>query len=479
MDIRSKVLSALRWSAASRFFGQLVSWAITIFVIRLLSPGDYGLMAMAAVVVSFLTLLNTCGLDAVLVQEKSLDGQSRRQVFGIVIAINLCFLFLILFGAGFIAAFYGEAELAPVLRVLSLQFLLLIFETLPQSELERNIDFSRRSIVDFATLVLGSFVTLALALAGFGVWALVWGTLAFNAARVIGLNLICGSFLWPSFSLRGMKRHFSFGGFVTLDRGLWYLFAESDKFIGGKLLGNHLLGYYAVASQIASLPINKISGLLNAVAFPAFSRAHSHADREVVRRYLLKATRLLAIAAFPVFFGISCTAEPLVAALLGTKWLAAAPLVQLLALVMPFRLLSNVFSPLLWGVGYPRASALNLLIAAILMPFAFITGTRWGVTGLAYAWLAMYPVVYLIAAIRTCRIVGVPIRGYAAQLARPLAAAVAMYVLVAGFREIAIGSPGDWLYLAQLVLGGAVAYMAAMWLIDRPALRETLHLFTE
>jgi O-antigen/teichoic acid export membrane protein len=73
MEIRSKVMSALRWSAAARFLGQAVSWGITIMVIRLLSPADYGLMAMAMVLVSFLVLLNTLGLDAVLVQDKDID----------------------------------------------------------------------------------------------------------------------------------------------------------------------------------------------------------------------------------------------------------------------------------------------------------------------------------------------------------------------------------------------------------------------
>jgi O-antigen/teichoic acid export membrane protein len=476
MDIRSKVMSALRWSAASRFLGQLFSWAITIYVIRLLSPGDYGLMAMAMVVLSFLILLNTLGLDAVLVQEKALDEQTRRQVFGVVIVVNVLFFALVFLGAGSIAALYGEPELVPVMRVLSLQFLLLIFETLPQSDLERNIDFAQRSIVDLVTLVLGSLTTLMLALAGLGVWALVWGTLVTNAARMAGLNIICRSLVWPSFSLRGMGRHFSFGGFVTFDRGLWFLFSESDKFIGGKFLGNHLLGYYAVASQLASLPINKISGLLNSVAFPAFSRAHSHAGSEAVRGYLLKATHLLSIAAFPVFFGLSCTAEPLIAVLLGEKWLPAAPLLQLLGVVMPFRLLSNVFPPLLWGIGHPRISAGNYVVAAILMPLAFYAGTHWGVVGLAYAWLAMYPVVFLVTALRTCRMVAVPLAEYAGQIVRPLAAGIAMYAVVWVLGDVAYGTAGEWSYLAQLVIVGMAAYGGVMLLVDRPGLGETLEL---
>ncbi|CAA0118042.1 Lipopolysaccharide biosynthesis protein WzxC [Halioglobus japonicus] len=476
MDIRSKVMSALRWSAAARFLGQAVSWGITIMVIRLLSPGDYGLMAMAMVVVSLLILLNTVGLDAVLVQDREIDEQMTRQIFGVVIVVNVLFFLLLLLSAETVAAFYGEPALAPIVQVLSFQFLLLIFETLPQSKLERDIEFAQRSVVDFATLVMGSLVTLVMALTGFGVWALIWGMLATNATRMIGLNLIARNLVWPSFSLRGMRKHFAFGGFVTTDRGLWYLFSESDKFIGGKLLGNHLLGYYAVASQLASLPIHKISGLLNSVAFPAFSHAHAHTDAETVQNYLLKATRILSIAAFPVFFGISCTAEPLIACLLGEKWLPAAPLLQLLGVVMPFRLMSNIFPPLLWGVGSPAVSASNFLIAALLMPVAFYAGTHWGVIGLAYAWLCMYPVVFFITAFRTCRRVGVGLPGYLLQMLRPVAAGITMYAAVYFMQGMVFGTVGDWVYLLQLVVVGVLAYGVAMLLIDRKGVLETLQL---
>tara|TARA_R110002124_G_scaffold128168_1_gene288830 strand:+ start:2613 stop:4052 length:1440 start_codon:yes stop_codon:yes gene_type:complete len=476
MDIRSKVMSALRWSAAARFLGQAVSWGITIMVIRLLSPGDYGLMAMAMVLVSFLVLLNTVGLDAVLVQDKELDEQMTRQIFGVVIVINTLFFALLFFGAGMVASFYGDPALKLIVQVLSVQFLLLIFETLPQSRLEREIEFAQRSIVDFATLVIGSVVTLFMALADFGVWALIWGTLATNATRMIGLNLIARNLVWPSFSLRGMRRHFAFGGFVTTDRGLWFLFSESDKFIGGKMLGNHLLGYYAVASQLASLPIHKISGLLNSVAFPAFSHAHAHTDTVTVQGYLLKATRILGIAAFPVFFGMSCTAEPLIASLLGEKWLPAAPLLQLLGLVMPFRLLSNIFPPLLWGIGSPATSASNFLLAALLMPAALYIGARWGVIGLAYAWLCAYPVIFLVTAFRSCHKIGLGIVKYLLQMLRPVIAGMTMYATVYFLQGFVYGMVGDWLYLLQLVFIGAAAYAAAMLLIDRQGLLETLQL---
>ncbi len=476
MELRHKVVSALRWSAAARALGQLVSWGITIVVIRLLDPQDYGLMAMAMVVVSGLILLNTWGLDAVLVQTQALTDDLRRQVFGLVTLLNLAIFLALVTLAPAIAALYEEPALTPVLRLLSVQFLVLIFETLPQSALERELAFAHRSVVDFTTLVMGSVTTLALALLDYGVWALAWGAIVANAARVFGLALVARNLVWPRFSLAGLRPHLAFGGFVSLDRGLWFIFSESDKFVGGKLLGSGPLGYYAVASQLAAMPIHKVTGLLNAVAFPAFSQAHAQASMAGVRDYLRTATRLMSIVAIPVFFGISCTAEPLVAALLGAKWVPAAPLLQVMGLVMPFRLLGNVFPPLLWGVGHPRTSATNFALAALLMVLAFVFGAQWGALGLAFAWLAMYPVVFLVSALRTCRVATLPLAQYLLVLWRPVVAGVAMYLVVLALPPLPADAFAPWLDLARRVLIGAAAYLGALWWLDRTAVRDVLAL---
>lgn len=476
MELRHKVMSALRWTAAARTLGQLVSWFITIYVIRLLSPEDYGLMAMAMVVISFLILLNTFGFDAVLVQEKQLSEPLRRAVFGQVILLNgLCFL-LVFCGAEALAGFYGEPDVAPVLKVLAFQFLLLIFETLPQSQLERELDFRRRALVDFSTAIAGSLTTLLLALDGQGVWALVWGTVLTNLTRMIGLNLICRNLVWPSFALAPLRAHLGFGAFVSADRTLWYLFTESDKFIGGKLLGSVSLGYYAVANQIAALPINKISGLLNSVAFPAFSQTHAQEGHAKVRDYLLKSTRLLGLAAFPVCFGISATAQPLIACLLGEKWLPAAPLLVLLAAVLPLRLLSNIFPPLLWGIGQPRTSAGNFLFATVLMPAAYLLGAKFGALGLALAWVLAYPVVFLVNAQRVCRAIDLRLAQYLWQLLPAAAAAALMAVAVTALDSVLPLPPAHWWTLAVLVGAGALVYAVAIVLLDRRHVAELLAL---
>ena len=474
MDVRTKVLSALRWTATARLFGQLASWAITIFVIRILSPADYGLMAMAAVIMSFLYLINNLGLDAVLIHKESISEQTKRQVFGITIILNLAIFLLLYFSASWVAGFYAEPGLVLIIQVLAIQFIFLVFETLPQSKLERELDFKQRSIVDFATMVVGSITSLSMALSGMGVWSLVIGHLANIGTRMIGLNYIAPCWCWPSFSLRGMRGHLRFSSLVSTDRMLWWVFAETDKFVGGKILGKELLGIYAVANHLASLPINKIAGLINSVAFPAFSRVQDQPER--IKSYFLKALRTMSVVAFPVFLGIASTSEDIVLLFLGEKWAAAALPLMILGLVMPIRMLSTTLPPVLWGTGKPSVSAGNYLIAAIAMPVAFVVGANWGVVGLAMAWLFAYPLVFAISLYRTAKAIGVTVRDFSYVTRGPAFAAITMFALVMVLKGFAIGTSGQIIHLLQLAVLGAFTYLGVLFMVDKFSLTETIGL---
>lgn len=474
MAIRDKVLTALRWTVIARFSGQIITWAVTIFVIRILSPADYGMMAMAMVLASLLFLINNIGLETVLVQKQDLDDETRSRIFGIVIVTNLsCFLIMIL-AAQPLAAFFGEPGLADLIRALSLQFLILIFEALPLSQLDRDLDFKKRSIVEFSTMFVSSLIILALALAGAGVWALVVGHLLSQSFRVIGLNVIAKTICRPVFSIAGTKEILKFGGFVSVDRSLWFIFAESDKFIGGKILGKELLGFYSVANHLASLPINKIAGLISSIAFPAFSKVQM--DMGSVRFYLRKSIRVMSIFAFPVFFGISSVAPSAISLLLGEKWLGAVLPLQVLAVVMPVRMISTVMPPVLWGVGKPRISAENFAIAASIMIPAFVIGAQFGPTGLALGWAAAYPIVFLITSFRVGRAVGCGAFDIIGEMAKPIVAAAGMYMAVVTIKPFAIGAPGEAIYLAQLVAIGGLSYACLLILIHRSGVAEVLDL---
>ena len=253
--------------------------------------------------------------------------------------------------------------------------------------------------------------------------------------------------------------------------------AEADKFIGGKLLGKELLGLYAVASHLASLPIDKLAGLIRSVAFPTFSTVQT--ELEKARSYLLKAVRVMSVVAFPVFLGISSVAPELIALFLGEKWDAAALPLQILAVVMPIRMISTLLSPVLWGTGRPLVSATNFLIAAIVMPIAFVFGARWGPAGLALAWLSAYPAVFLISVYRASRAVGFLAKDFIMAMVKPAAAAACMYVAVESARPFTTGDATDVLHLVELIFVGAITYSGIMFVINRDALSETMALIRQ
>ncbi|MBI3775887.1 MAG: oligosaccharide flippase family protein, partial [Gammaproteobacteria bacterium] len=246
--------------------------------------------------------------------------------------------------------------------------------------------------------------------------------------------------------------------------------AESDKLIGGKLLGRDALGFYAVASHLASLPIQKLAGILNSVAFPAFSQANTqNAD---VSNYLLKATRIMSIVSIPMFLGISVVALELVLLLLGEKWQVVALPLQILALIMPLRMLSIIITSLFFGIGQPKINAQNYALAILVMPLLFYFCAEWDITGLSMAWLAGFPLLFIVFVWRACRAVGIwPVK-YLDAIYRPLCNSTLMYAAVTFARPYVAGESGEILHLAQLIVIGVCVYAVGVLTFDRVTLRE-------
>jgi len=210
-----------------------------------------------------------------------------------------------------------------------------------------------------------------LALDGRGVWALVSGSLFMAVVRVLMLQGFARVWYRPRFGIAGVGAAARFGGFITVDRLLTYIYSQGDALIIGKLLGDAILGFYSVGMHLASLPMQKLAALLNEIGFSAFSRLQS--EPEELPRQFLKAVRVLALLAFPVFFGISSVAPEIVEIFLGDKWAGAVLPIQVLSLVVPVRFLNLVLPSSLYGIGRAGVSAANSAVACVIMPVAFNT----------------------------------------------------------------------------------------------------------
>lgn len=468
MELRKRVLTAVGWSAAAKFGGQLVTWIITIIVIRLLEPADYGLMAMAALLIEFFTLINPMG--AALIQRERLDEKTVRQIFGLMILINLGFFAALFVAAPLISGFFREPQLVALVRVLSLQFLILPFVQLSSALLERELDLKKTSIVYLVAQLGGSAVTLILALRGFGVWSLIGGAIAIEMVRAVGFLVVARCNCLPSYSFNGMRGIISFGSFVTGERLMWYAYTRADAFIIGRVLDKELLGIYTVANHLASLLMHKTGEILYVVSLPAFSRIQS--EREKVVAYFLKSVRMMSFMLFPLFFGMSSVAPKLVAVVLGEKWSSAAQVLAILCLVMPLRMISNLYAPLLQGIGRADLSASNLLVVTGIMPLAFLIGTDWGLVGVSVAWLIGHPVAFAIMTKRALSCLGAGINQFFVALIHPAFLSGIMLVVVLATKSTIATNAQPLVQLVALVLTSMITYAILVLSLHRQIVRE-------
>ena len=469
-SLRQSVLRAVGWATATRFVGQMANWAMTLVTVRFLRPQDYGLMAMTMAIAGFLQPLSYAGLSAAIVQNRSIDDDDLRSVFGLVLLVNGVLLALVWLAAYPVAWLYAEPRLVILVQVAGLGFIGSALQTIPRATLEKRLDLKTVSRVELVSNILGGACVLLLAWAGAGVWSLVLGMLATVALRVLGFGVAAPYFRRPRLALRTISQILHFGGVRTAESLLWSIYSNADVFIIGKLLGPDILGVYSISRYLAALPVEKLSVVLYPVVFPAFARLQD--DRGEAVRYLVKAMRLLGFLCFPVLFGVAATASQLVAVALGRQWLQATTPVAILAIAMTLRPVGLIIPSFLAGIGEYVASFKNTAFATVLFSVAFVVGSYWGLVGVCAAWLVAYPI-YLLSLMRRVALVsGSSIVDQIAPLLSPLAGALIMYAAVRGAATMLPPDSGRWSELASLVAIGVCVYVCYALLFLRPIVAE-------
>jgi O-antigen/teichoic acid export membrane protein len=463
LSIERQAAVGLKWNTAARITGQAISWAVTLIVIRLLTPEDYGLLAMSMVIITMIAGFAEFGLGGSLIQAETVNRAELARLGGAVVALNVGCGLLVVAGADVYADLLGQPRLAPLIRVLALQFLLNAIEVVPQSIAYREMHFKRLAGIDLAVTLVGSAVTLALAWLGAGVWALAFGTLAGGLLRMI-LLVSLSTFVWPSFRFGGIGRHVRFGGAMTAGRMLWQFTYQADVLIAGRFLTSLSVGLYSVALNLATLPMNKAMGIVNQVAFSAVARLQEDLPR--MRERLLEALRLLALAAISTLWGIAAVAPEFIDVVLGERWHPAIFALQIVSIFTPVRMLAAVFSTALAGIGRADLDLRNMVINAVVLPAGFLIGVQWGLDGLAASWALGVPIASALNFPRTLAALGIGSWQLWAAVRVPFAAGVIMLALVTGLRA-ALVDLGEFARLLVLICAGAAGYLGTVHLLDR------------
>lgn len=469
----ARIRSAIFWRSGSQIVSQMMSWVVTLAVIRLLDPADYGLFAMTQVILNFATFLNGYGLVSALVHSDSVTPHRLRQAFGIMLLLNGALAALQLAIAPIAADYYDQPMVADLLRVQALLYLSTPFISIPEAIMGRALDFKRPALVNLIAAFASAAVALYGALSDWGVWTLVFAPIAGFWIKGLGYIVATGFRPIPSFDFRGTGAMVTYGASLLGGQLFWIAQSQADIFIGGRVLEPHQLGLYAEALFLTQIFVSKFIPPLNDVAFPAYARMQKDPSR--VAWSFCKAVRLLLLISCPVYLGMAVTAEPLVETLFGAKWLEMAPFVAILALAMPFMTVQVMFAPVSNALGRPGTTARVAAVGAVLMPVSFLIGIKFGAIGLAWAWLGAFPILTAI----TARLAGAPMGLRLIDLVRAAAPALGCSVLMAGvvmavdFLLPPLAAP---IRLAILVPTGGVAFLAALMLCSRATVMELVAL---
>jgi O-antigen/teichoic acid export membrane protein len=331
------------------------------------------------------------------------------------------------------------------------------------------MDFRRQARVNILSSIASAAAALAGAMAGMGVWTLVVAPIVMFAVRAVGLTVAARSLMWPIFDFRGAGPLARYGSVMAIGQLLWFIESQMDVFIAGRSLNPHWLGIYSTSLFLTQIFVSKVVPPLNEVAFSAYARMQN--DSVAIATAFARSVRVIMTAALPFYIGLAVTAEPIVLTMLGPKWVEAVPIVRIMACAMPMLTMQVLFAPACDATGHPGISVRNGATGAVLLTSAYLIGIQWGVMGLAWSWLAAYPVYLGISLWRTLPVIGVSARALFNSILPPLLAASAMGLIVA-MVDTALPVLPPLPRLAMLVAVGGSVYAGWLAVFSRGVIDE-------
>ncbi|HSX83073.1 MAG TPA: lipopolysaccharide biosynthesis protein [Candidatus Saccharimonadia bacterium] len=391
-DIKQRIAKSLFWVAWSRVGVQTLSFCSTLVVARLLHPNDYGLMAMATVWTSAMSLLAEMGLGAAIIQFRDLEESELNACFWLTMGVASAGYFILYAAAPALATWFASPRLATVLRVLGLILPLLAVQIVPDSLLRKRLALDKVSKAEIVASLSAIPVVLGMAWAGAGVWALVAGALLQSLVR----DMVTFWFVrwWPQWRLGSghLREVFNFSLATLGTRLCWVSYQEADAIVLGKVSGAMALGFYSMAKELTLLPVTKIAAVVNQIASPMMAELQD--DRGAMRTSLLRTLGLVACVTLPLCVGLAMVSEDLVRVILTDKWISIVPLMRVLAGYSVMRSLSVLLPPVLLARYRARFLFSYTLTLLLCMPLAFWVGAAWlGSIGVAAAWVLVYPII--------------------------------------------------------------------------------------
>jgi len=470
--LKQRALSATLWSGGDALLRQALALAISIVLARLVSPEEFGTIALLSLFTGVASTFVNSGFSSALIQRQDVDLTDEATVFwfnlvmGIIVGVSLWA------AAPAIARFFEKPILVPLTAVMALNIFLSALGSIHVTLLSKRLDFRTFMKVGAAATIVSGVVAVVMAWRGFGVWALAIQALVATSTTTALLWYFSRWRPVLVFSPASARRLFGFGGYLLGSKLLEVAYDRLYTLLIGRLYGVRDLGFYNRAEGTKNIAADFLTDILARVAFPVFSAAAG--DNARLRRGAQLALRAIMLVNVPIMLGLAAVAEPLVLTLFGTRWLPAVPVLQVLCLGGVFWPLQVINLNALLAQGHSHLFfRLEMLKRVVGVSFLAI-GALFGVMGIAWGQVAFGPLAFAINAHYSKRLLGYGVVAQTRDMAPALAIAIPMAIgtyWVGTF--IHLGPAPKLLALTGL---GATSYVLAAWVCRLAALRDVLDL---
>ena len=459
-ELDNKIMRGSAFGIVGFGGANILSLVMGIVLARLLTPSEFGLVALALSILAVTHIVQESGLHASLIVYL---GDMRRAAASAFVFTP--FMGAALYAACFLAApyfadFFDEPALTDILRVTAIIVPLRALMIVPGALLERAMQFGRIAVIEITAGVVQASTTIPLALAGAGAWSLVAGQVAMAVVQLI--------LVWAFAPMRPSVRNARFavlrellryGRHVGAANVIMYGTASAEGMVVGRQLGTASLGNFSVAGRFASMPVTVLGNIVGRGVFAAMARLQD--DLAACRRIWLENLQRLALVAIPAAIGLTFVAEPFVIGVLGEKWRLAVVPLQILAINGIVRTFSGTQHEVFQARLRPHYRSISSAAYLVLVVPALVIGaSQWGLNGAAGAIVVSNAIVGVPVVVVMMRLLEVDVRQFATAISRPVIGWAIMSLVLVLTRSLVAGMP-SLEQLLILVLAGSISYALA------------------
>ena len=382
-SLTARTLSGFNWRFLTVGVQSLLTFVVGIVLARLIPPEDFGLLGMVIIFTGLADLFSTLGMGPAIIQRRPLSkihiqvALTLSTILGLIITLALWIL------ADTIALFFGDPRVSPVLRVISLSFMLKGLSTTSRSLLRRKLQFKNIFFVELTSYLLGyATFSVHMAFLGYGVWSLVVGTLASTIISCVLLLLMARPSLKPSLRGKEMRELFGFGSGITIIGMINSAASHIDSLVIGKFLSATGLGLYLRAFRLMMLP-RQFPTALSFVLFPAYSEIQGETNR--ITGAYFKAVNATAIVTFPIMVGMAICAEYIVVGLYGPNWSGATTVLRILCFAGMLKVIFHLAGSVVQATGKIYSEVRRQFIYLLVVTGGALFGIRFGIEGVGAA----------------------------------------------------------------------------------------------